>query len=182
MARKLTKLEKFGLIAAVITGMIFAYLKHVYDPQQAALQQAHEQLNRSIREFNRLQAAEPVFQLRQQLASRKEELQKVKEELESLNVPFGSAEDRIRSQHWVSRQMESRGLRVVQVAPRGLQQDELFQWHAYRFTVEGDFRGLIGFLRDLSPHAASMQVKEVSVNGDGNTWPLLVSIDLWILG
>ncbi|WP_045221265.1 hypothetical protein [Desulfonatronum thioautotrophicum] len=179
MARKLSKLEKFGLIGAVITASLFFYLKHVYDPQQAAFTQAQEQLNRTIREFNQLQAAEPPFQLRRRLESEREQLKEVKEELEALDVRFGTEEDLIRNQHWVFRQMERLNMRILSAQPLRTQED-LFTWHVYRVSLEGDFKGFTQFLHELRNHTTPLRVHNVSISGDVKGWPLRISMELWI--
>ena len=179
MKRKLTKLEKFGLIAAVITGMLFFYLKHVYDPQQEALQKTQEQLNRSIRDFNALQAADPLFQLQRRLESRQKALEELREEMKVHDIHPSTEEELLRSQHWIVSLLERGSVRVLQVTPSGSREDGLFTWHVYKVALRGDFDGLLKLLRELPSHSTPLQVKEVVVGGGG--WPLNISMNLWIL-
>jgi len=179
MARKMSKLEKYGLIGAVITGALFFYLKHVYDPQQASLRQAQEQLNRTITEFNNLQGAEPPFQLRRRLESRQEELQELQDEMAAMDVRFGVEEDLIRNQHWVYRQMEQLNMRILSVQPLRRYTD-LFTWNIYRVSLEADFNGFTELLHKLRSHTTPLRVHNVSISGDVTGWPLRISMDLWI--
>lgn len=179
MARKLSKLEKFGLIAAVITASLFFYLRNVYDPQQESFTQAQEQLNRTIREFNQLQAAEPPFQLRRRLENERERLNELKEQLAALDVRFGTEEDLIRNQHWVFRQMERLNMRILSAQPLRTQED-LFTWHVYRVNLEGDFKGFTQFLRELRNHNTPLRVHNVTISGDVKAWPLQIGMELWI--
>lgn len=181
MARRLTKFEKFGLIAAVITGMMFFYLKHVYDPQQQALVQAREQLNRSITQFNELRTAETQFQLQRRLESQKEVLADLERELTELDVRVGDEETLIKAQHWVFREMERRGLRVLNVVPQGTVERQ-FSWRTFRITTEGDFSGLIDLLRELRSHSTPMLLEQVTISREVRPWPLKISMELWILG
>jgi len=57
--KKLTKLEKYGLIAAILVGGSFFYLKKVYDPEAASLQRAIETLNKTVASYNRLSDPPP---------------------------------------------------------------------------------------------------------------------------
>ncbi len=181
MARKLTKFEKFGLIAAVLTGMLFFYLKHVYDPQQQALIQAREQLNQSITQFNELQAAEPPFLLRRRLEHQQEILAELERELAELGVRVGDEEALIRAQHWVFQEMERRNLRVLNVVPQGVEKKHL-EWHIFRVTAEGDFKGLVDLLRELPNYGTPMLMEQVSISRADKPWPLKMIMDLWILG
>ncbi len=181
MARKLTKLEKFGLIAAVITGMLFFYLKHVYDPQQQALVRAKEQLNRSITQFNEMQAAEPPFQLRRRLETQREALAELERELKELDIRVGDEEALIRAQHWAYQEMERRNLRVLNVVPRGVEKKHL-EWRIFRITAEGDFRSLVSMLRELRTNNTPMLVEQVSVSREDKAWLLKIVMDLWIVG
>ncbi len=179
MTRKLSKLEKFGLIAAAITGILYLYLNNFYDPQQEALKHARERLNRTVSEFNQLEASEPPFQLRKRLESRKEDLAELEEDLKGMNVTFGAEDDLIRSQHWVYRLMERLNLRIISVTPKGRQQ-ELFTWHVYSVSIEGDFAGFISFLEELRAYTTPLRVHKISISGDVKAWPLKISMELWI--
>ncbi|WP_031388212.1 hypothetical protein [Desulfonatronum thiodismutans] len=181
MARKLTKLEKFGLIAAVITGMLFFYLKHVYDPQQRALVRAREQLNRSITQLNEMQAAEQPFQLRRRLESQRETLAELEQELNVLDIRVGDEEALIRAQHWAYQEMERRNLRVLNVVPQS-EVKKFFTWRVFRVTAEGDFAGFIALLRDLRSHSTPMLVEQVSISREDKPWVLRIVMDLWIMG
>lgn len=179
MTRKLSKLEKFGLIGAAITGMLYFYLNNVYDPQQQALKQAREHLNRSVREFNQLVASEPPFQLRRRLESQNQELSDLEEELKGMNVSFSSEDDLIRSQLWIYRLMERLNLRILNVTPKG-PKEELFTWHVYSISIEGDFSGFVSFLKELRTHSTPIRVNRISIDGDVKAWPLQISMELWI--
>lgn len=179
MARKLSKLEKYGLIGAVITGALFFYLKNVYDPQQESFTRAQEQLNETIREFNQLQDAEPPLMLRRQLESRREELAELEKQLAAMDVRFGTEEDLIRNQHWVYRQMEQLNMRILSANPLRTERD-LFSWHVYRVNLQCDFKSFTRFLHVLRNHSTPFRVHNVSISGDVKGWPLSISMELWI--
>ncbi|WP_028575831.1 hypothetical protein [Desulfonatronovibrio hydrogenovorans] len=181
MARKLTKLEKFGLIAAVITGMLFFYLKNVYDPQQASLERSRDQLNRTIRDYNQLQAIEPLFQLRQTLESRRQELVGLEEEMAGLDIRPGLAEELIRTQHHLYRQLESRNLRITNSASLGEKTLRDFTWQVFRLNLEGGYSGFLEFLSELREYPYPTQVHRVHINGEGAGWPLKISLEIWVM-
>ena len=52
--KKLTKLETFGLIAAILVSGSYFYMKKVYDPEAAALKKTISTLNAKIGEYNKL--------------------------------------------------------------------------------------------------------------------------------
>jgi len=181
MKRKLTKLEKFGLIAAVVAGILFFYLKNVYDPQQRSLERAREQLNRTIRDYNQLQAAEPLFQLRGRLQGREQEQDRIKQALAALQIGGTNPQEFARTKQWVYREMERLNMRVLNVTPGGRRQ-ELFDWHVFEIRMEGDFAGLVGLLQAFNGHPAPLRVDRVTVIGDQRAWPLEIALELWIMG
>lgn len=181
MARKLTKFEKFGLIAAVLTGVMYFYLKQVYDPQQQALIQAREQLNQSITQFNELEIAVPAAQLRMQLESRQEALAKLEQELAGLDVRIGDEAALTRTLHWALQEIGRQDLRVLNVVPLGVEKRQ-FNWRVFRITAQGGFSGLIDLLGELRTHNTPMLVKQMNVSREGEPWPLKIVLDLWILG
>jgi len=180
MARKLTKLEKFGLIAAVIIAMLFFYLREVYDPQQEALDMARERLNQAVSEFNELQSAAPAAQLRRRLKSRQEDLEQKKAELEQMEVRPATEEELARSKHLLYRSIENNGLRLLDVTSGRTRQD-LFTWHVFSVDMEGDFSSLTGLLDEFRDHIHPLRVQEVRVHRDGSPWPLQMSMELWIM-
>jgi hypothetical protein len=180
VARKLTRFEKFGLIAAVLTGVLYFYLKHVYDPQQQALIQAREQLNQSITQFNELQIAVPAAQLRLLLESRQEALAKLEQELAGLDVRVGDEAALTRALHWTLQEMERQGLRVLNVAPQGMHKQQ-FNWQVFQITAQGDFRGLLDLLRELRTHNTPLRMEQVNVSRGDKPWPLKIVMNLWIL-
>ncbi|MCW7754063.1 hypothetical protein OOT00_08695 [Desulfobotulus sp. H1] len=181
MARRLTKLEKFGLIAAVITGMIFLYLNKVYDPQQLAMQRAREQLNKTIRDYNDLQSAPPLFQLQQRLKAHREGVEELEKKLAARNMHAGKEERRMASLSWIYQQMEGRGMPVLESRPSGTRQ-ELFTWHVYRFGTRGSFSDFTYLLQRLEKSPLPLKVEAIEIKRPDKGWPLAISMDIWIMG
>ena len=180
MGRKLTKLEKYGLIAAVITGMLFFYLKNIYDPQQASLEQSRERLNRTIQEFNRLQAAEPLFQLRQTLNSRNEELAGLEQTMAELDTAPDGTTDMRMVRYDLYQDLNNRSLRIIQVSPAGTRK-ELFTWHVFNIRAKGDYSGFISLMRQLQEYESPVRIGKITVEGESAPWPLNIGLELWLM-
>lgn len=181
MARKLTKLETFGLIAAVITGSMYFYLDRFYDPQQAALKQAQEQLNRSVRQFNELQAIVPAAQLQMQLQSRQENLAKLRAELGALDISLAEGlQGRALTLQWVYQQLDVHGLRLLSVAPKGARQLH-FNWEIYQLSLAGGFSGLLAFMQAVAAHEQPILLDFVTVEKNQTHWSVNISLELWVL-
>ncbi len=180
MGRKLTKLEKFGLIAAVITGMLFFYLKNVYDPQQASLEQSRERLNRTIRDFNQLQETEPLFQLRQRLNSKNEELAGLEQTMAELDIAPAGTTDVSMVRHSLYQDLNNRSLRIIEVSTTGTRK-ELFTWHVFNVRARGDYSGFINLIRQLQTYDRPVRMDKIRVKGEVSPWPLDIGFELWMM-
>lgn len=179
--RKLTKLEKFGLIAAVVTGMLFFYLSHVYDPQQASLERAREEYNRTVRQYNDLPAVGSLFQLRRTVEAKENERAEWEQKLKDLDIRFGAPDELVRVRLWITREAEARAMLVRSILPAGKEKD-LFQWHIYRVVLEGSFGDFVGFLRTLDEYPMPIAARRIEISGDSEGWPLAITLELLVVG
>ncbi len=180
MARKLTKLEKFGLIAVVITAMIFFYLKNVYDPQQASLEQSRERLNKTIQDLNRLQTSEPLFQLRRSLESKEKELAELEQTMAELDIAPAGTTDMSMVQYSLYQDLSTPSLRIIEVAPAG-PRTELFTWHVFNIRARGDYSGFISLIRHLQDYERPVRAGKIKMDGENSPWPLDISFELWVM-
>lgn len=180
MARKLTKLEKYGLIGATVTAMIYWYLQNLYDPQTESLNTAREALERATREFNQAVTLESSFVLSKRLEKRREELAALEQEMDGLTVSFGEQSNLVDAQHKVYRLMEQHQLRILEVIPLGKRRDALFSWNAFQITLEGDFGGFVDLFRSLREFSTPLRVSQVVVSGDVKAWPLHFAMEVWM--
>lgn len=180
MARKLTKFEKYGLIGATVTGMIYWYLQNLYDPQTESLKNAREALERVTRDFNQATTSESSFVLNKRVEKRKEELAELEQEMDALDVSFGEQSTLIDVQHKIYRLMEQHQLRILEVIPLGKKRDKLFSWHVFRITLEGDFGGFVDLFRSLREFSSPVRVSQVVVSGDVKAWPLHFAMEVWM--
>lgn len=180
MGRKLTKLEKFGLIAVVITGMIFFYLKNVYDPQQTSLEQSRERLNKTIRSFNQLEDAEPLFQLRRSLESKNKELAGLEQTMAELDIAPAGTTDMSMVQYNLYQDLNTPSLRIIEVKPSGIR-TELFTWHVFNIRARGDYSGFISLIRHLQNYERPVRTGKIRMDGENSPWPLDISFELWMM-
>lgn len=180
MGRKLTKLEKFGLIAVVITAMIFFYLKNVYDPQQASLEQSRERLNKSIQDLNSLQTSEPLFQLRRSLESKEKELARLEQNMAEMDIAPAGTTDMSIVQYNLYHDLSTRSLRIIEVAPADTRTD-LFTWHVFNIRAQGDYSGFISLIQHLQNYERPVRARKIRMDGENSPWPLDISFELWIM-
>ncbi len=175
--RKLTQLEKFGLVAGVVVAMSYFYLQKVYDPQAKALDKTVKELNKVAEELKTLQTVEPFFKIQGKLDGKKKELAQIDKELSTLIVPSETEAQLNALQHKILKAAEHCGLMTASMTPGGVEQS-IFSWRVYRMELLGGYGQFTAFLDALKELPALVQVGDIVLVGDKEGRGVRVAIDL----
>lgn len=150
--RKLTKLESFGLIAAILICGTFFYMKKVYDPEAASLKKTVNKLNQTIAEYNKLEEPPNLDSLKKKIEKQKEQWGAVSEELKAAGgrTDDPAAVTEVLAQ--ISRLARNQNMQVLKITGIKEVKDELFTWAAVNIELQGryqDFVQLIQALKEL---------------------------------
>ncbi len=161
--KKLTKLEKFGLIAAIIIAGTYFYMGKIYDPQANALKKTVIKLNKIIKEINSIKEVLSVGSINRTIKKRKKELEKVKFELKSSTVKTGKESEITELLSMINRLVDQNRLAVKSIVPKGKVAGALFAWSSFDLDMEGSFYFFLDFLTALKKMPDSVKVQNISI-------------------
>ncbi len=150
--RKLTRFEKFGLMAALIVACTFFYVKRVYEPQEKRLKKTVAMLNKVVGEVNNLNQSPSAAAVERTLKQREKRLADLNAQLARTAVRTGAVREVTALLADINRLIEDHRLVVDTVVPKGTVKGELFDWNVFAVDMHGtffDFVSLLETLRDL---------------------------------
>ena len=165
--RKLTRFEKFGLMAALIVACTFFYMKRVYEPQEKRLKQTVAALNKVVGEVNSLNQTPSAAAVQRTLKQREKRLAELDAQLARTAVRTGAPREVTGLLADINRLIEDRRLVVETVVPKGTVADDLFDWNVFEIDMHGaffDFMALLETLRDLED---PVRIEKVRLTADG---------------
>lgn len=186
--KKLSPLEKMGLVAAVVVACTYFYMKKVYEPQEKILKTTVAELNKIVGEINNLKTVPPVSGVKSQLKKHKSELKELEYKLNSTMVRTGSEWEVSHFLSVIIDMMERRGLTVRNITPKKdegsggaaatpsetppvgtdpgkapAKPDELFVWHPYDVELSGGYYGFVGLLIDLRKKPDAVKIEKIEI-------------------
>lgn len=177
--KKLSRFEKFGLMAALIIACTFFYVKRVYEPQEARLKKTIQTLNKVVGEINNLKEVPPAAKVKRILEKNRRELEALNARLEGTLVHTGAEREVTRLLSDINRMMDINGLRVNALVPGGRTTDELMEWNLFRIDLEGSFHGFVNFMKGLRDMKDAIKVEQVRLE-KGDNRRLHIKLNLMI--
>jgi Tfp pilus assembly protein PilO len=177
--RQLTKLEKFGLAAAMIVAGTFFYIKNIYDPQEKTLKKTITKLNKVVAEVNSLKETPPLMSVRGRIEQQKGVYEKLREQTANLTVKNGTADEITELLGRINVLLDDNGLMLTKMEPKPVVPGDFFTWNVFRLSLEGTYGRLLGFLEDLRAMDDAVRIGELRMEKSDNT-PLQVTFDLMI--
>ena len=171
--RKLTKLEKFGLIAAIIIAGTYFYMGKIYDPQAKALKKTVIKLNKIIKEINSIEEISSVGSINKTIKKRKEELEKVKSELKDTVITTGKESEITELLSMINRLVDQSRLVVKSIVPKGRVAGALFAWSSFDLDMEGSFYFFLDFLSGLKEMRDSVKIQNINIEKNGDAGDVL---------
>ena len=166
--RKLTKLEKFGLVAAIIIAGTYFYMGKIYDPQAKALKKTVIKLNKIIKETNSIKEVSSVESINRTIKKRKDELEKVKSELKDTVITTGKESEITELLSMINRLVDQNRLAVKSIVPKGKVAGALFAWSSFDLDMEGSFYFFLDFLTALKKMPDSVKIQGISIEKNGD--------------
>ncbi|WP_321531410.1 type 4a pilus biogenesis protein PilO [uncultured Desulfuromonas sp.] len=161
--RKLTKLEKFGLIAAILVSGSYFYLNKVYDPQAKALKKTVAKLNSTIGQYNKLDEPPPLSPVKKAIEKKKQQCDALRQQLHEAGGRSGNAQETITLLDTVNRKAREQGLLVLQLVPLGPVDEELYDWESFELQITGFFPHLLQFIDSLKAMPQPIELRELSI-------------------
>ena len=171
--KKLTKLEKFGLIAAIIIAGTYFYMGKIYDPQAKALKKTVIKLNKIIGEINSIKEVSSVESINRTIKKRKKELEKVKSELKDTVITTGKESEITELLDRINRLVDQNRLAVKSIVPKGKVAGALFAWSSFDLDMEGSFCFFLEFLTALREMSDSVKIQNINIEKNGDVGDVL---------
>lgn len=164
--KKLTKLEKFGLISAIVVCGSFFYLKKVYDPEAAALKRTVTKLNETIAAYNKLEEPPALKPIKKQVAGQQKILEELTSELKNKGGRTGNASEVTIILTKINKLAKEHRLQVQKIIPAGEIEEQLFTWSAFTMQINCNFKEFVVFIKDLKELNEPIQLRGTSLERD----------------
>ncbi len=171
--RKLTKLEKFGLVAAIIIAGTYFYMGKIYDPQAKALKKTVIKLNKIIGEINSIKEVASAGSINRTIKKREEELEKVKSKLKDTVITTGKESEITELLDRINRLVDQNRLAVKSIVPKGKVASALFAWSSFDLDMEGSFSFFLEFLTALKEMPDSVKIQNINIEKNGDVGDVL---------
>ena len=171
--KKLTKLEKFGLVAAIIIAGTYFYMGKIYDPQAKALKKTVIKLNKIIGEINSIKEVSSVESINRTIKKRKKELEKVKSKLKDTVITTGKESEITELLSMINSLVDQNRLVVKSIVPKGKVAGALFAWSSFDLDMEGSFYFFLEFLTALKEILDSVKIQNINIEKNGDVGDVL---------
>lgn len=179
--KKLTKLETFGLIAAILIGGSYFYMKKVYDPEAAALKKTISRLNATIKEYNNLQDPPDSRSIQRQLEKLDKEAEELAVQVRQAGGRTEAASEITEALQDISREAKFTGLRVVHLSLGEEKKDELFTWKTLNLELEGQFGQFVLLVKRLKELERPVQLLDLQMSAsEASSGEVTIRAALWI--
>lgn len=179
--KKLTKLESFGLITAILVGGSYFYMQRVYDPETKSLQKTVAKLNKTIKEYNKLEEPPSPLRLQKEIEKLNGELDVLVKELKDSGGRTGALSEITEVLAEVSTKAKNENMQVIKIVPGKNVQDDLFTWKAVNIQLLGHFSDFVHLVTRLQEMSRPLQIRELTINrSDDLEDEVIITATLWV--
>ena len=178
--RRLTKLEKFGLIAAIMVCGIYFYMDRVYDPEAKSLKKTVQKLNATIKQFNEIKAPPPIAPVKKTVERRKKELEKVTAELKEAGGRIGDPSEITQILALITGLARKNRLSLVKMTSAGEEKETMFTWAIFEAELAGGYHDFHMFIQDLRNLSQPVQLRELYLENIGGSGMIKITVTLLI--
>lgn len=168
--KKLTSLEKFGLIAVVIVCGSYFYLKNVYEPEAESLQRTVVKLNQIIEQYNAFEDPPPVAPVRESVERLQGEHEEAAGRLREAGGRTGEAHEITNILSEITSLSRRNRIVIVRIVPGGKRQGVMFNWAVFTAEMSGSYHDLKNFIASLKkmPQPVRVEGLKLERGSDGN--------------
>ncbi len=178
--KKLTNLEKFGVIASIIIAGSYFYMKNVYDPQAKALKKTVINLNKVIGKLNSTKKnIPPVKPVNNTIKKREKKLAEIELMLAGISGKTGKESETTGVMSKINRLADQNRLGIESITPKGKVKGVFFTWDLFDFEMEGSFEFLMEFLSGLKKISEPLKIQNISIENKNDN-PAILKIKLTI--
>jgi Tfp pilus assembly protein PilO len=157
----LTKLEKFGVMAALVIGSSFFYMKYMYDPQTISLETTLKKRNKIVAELNRVAEVPSLFRLEKTIEQNKEILEELREESGTITVKTGNPDEITELLSKINQIIELNQLDVNTIVPKDEIIGPYLRWAPFEMDLSGTFGGYVAFMKDIKDLDDAVEIRDL---------------------
>lgn len=178
--KKLTPLEKFGLIGAIIVSGTYFYMERVYEPKVASLQETVVKLNQIIDQYNAMMEPPAVTPIKRSVERLRAEKEEKDQQLRDAGGRGGEQYEITRILARITSLSEKNRLVVVRMVPAGKKQDAMFNWAVFTTEIRGSYHDFRNFIRELKVMPQPVQLRGVSLERSDVSNLLIIKMTIMI--
>ncbi len=178
--RKLTKLEKFGLIAAIVVCGTYFYMGRVYDPEAKSLAKTVSRLNAAIKKYNEMDEAPPIKPVQKKIQLRQQDLEDITIRLKETGGRTGDPAEITRILARITGLARKNRLTLIKMTPEGEEKGILFTWAVFKAELLGGYHDFRMFVRDLRQLPQPVRLRELNITSVGNAGKITINLILLI--
>ncbi len=178
--KKLTKLESFGLIAAILVSGSYFYMKKIYDPEAEALKKTIAGLNAKIGEYNKLQEPPNPEGLKKRLERQRDEEKKMHEALKAAGGRTEAEAEVTEVLAEISVKAQNQSMQVLKLAPREKTvATALYTWKEVEIQLRGQYHDFVALVERFKEMNRPVQLREMKIDRDkGDFGEVLITATL----
>lgn len=168
--KKLTPLEKFGLIAVIIVSGSYFYMKNVYEPKAQSLKNTVTSLNNIIDQYNNFTDSPPAAPIKKSVERLKGERDEAATQLSEAGGRTGAAYEITNILSKVTTLAGRNRMVIIKIAPGGKEQGPMFNWAIFNTEMRGSYHDLKNFIASLQemPQPVRVEGLQLESGADGN--------------
>jgi Tfp pilus assembly protein PilO len=168
--RKLTKLESFGLISAILVSGSFFYMKKVYDPEAESLKKTVTKLNQTIAEYNKLEEPPNLDSLQKEIEKQTEQMKGYTAELKAAGGRTDEPSEVTEVLAEISRLAKKENMLVLKITRDKDEKDELFNWAAVNIQIQGQYQDFVALIQRLKELRKPVQLLKLHIEQGKEEW------------
>lgn len=164
--KKLTRMEKFGIVAAIVVCGSYFYMKRVYDPEAAALSASVRELNGTIASYNAMKEPPPLELLKDEIKFKTENLERLISKMKDAGGRMGKAAEVTEVLSLITGIAKEQNMQVLKISPEQEVEGKHFTWAAFSITLGGRYRNFYTFVGRLKKRPEPMQLRHLNIERD----------------
>ncbi|MBM9612855.1 type 4a pilus biogenesis protein PilO [Desulfobulbus rhabdoformis] len=164
--KKLTKLESFGLIAAILVSGSYFYMKKVYDPEAKALKKTISRLNKKIGAYNRLQEPPNPAGLKRRLERQHDEEKKMAAALHAAGGRTDAESEVTEILAEISLMAQHENMQVLKLIPKETEVTDVYKWKKVDLQLRGQFYDFVVLIERLKQMTRPLELRQLRIELD----------------
>nr|WP_320013182.1 type 4a pilus biogenesis protein PilO [uncultured Desulfobulbus sp.] len=161
--KKLTKLESFGLIAAILVSGSYFYMKKVYDPEAKALKKTISRLNQKIGAYNKLQEPPNPAGLKKRLERKTAEEKEMAAALHAAGGRTDAESEVTEILAEISLMAQRENMQVLKLIPGDTVETDVYKWRKVELQLRGQFYNFVVLIERLKLMAQPLELRQLEI-------------------